>query len=99
MKERPLHATVIGTPTTVTSGKTIYHSSDTCPYTGPKERLKQGRTDLAILPINERDPALLGVLRIININYNFNGIILGIHQYFKTLLKFKKIQAVCDKFL
>lgn len=38
-------------------GKTIYHSGDACPYAGLGERLKQQRIDLALLPINGRDPA------------------------------------------
>jgi L-ascorbate metabolism protein UlaG (beta-lactamase superfamily) len=38
-------------------GKTIYHSGDACPYEGLEERLKQWNIDLAILPINGRDPA------------------------------------------
>ena len=38
-------------------GKTIYHSGDCCPYVGLEERLKQRRIDLALLPINGRDPA------------------------------------------
>jgi L-ascorbate metabolism protein UlaG (beta-lactamase superfamily) len=38
-------------------GKTIYHSGDTCLYAGLEERLKQWKIDLAILPINGRDPA------------------------------------------
>jgi len=38
-------------------GKTIYHSGDCCLYEGLVERLKQWRIDLAILPINGRDPA------------------------------------------
>jgi hypothetical protein len=36
---------------------------------------------------------------IININYNFNGIILGRQQNIKTLFEFVKIQTMCDKFL
>ena len=39
------------------SGKTIYHSGDCCPYDGLEERLKQWQIDLALLPINGRDPA------------------------------------------
>jgi L-ascorbate metabolism protein UlaG (beta-lactamase superfamily) len=38
-------------------GKTIYHSGDCCIYDGLEERLKQWQIDLAILPINGRDPA------------------------------------------
>jgi L-ascorbate metabolism protein UlaG (beta-lactamase superfamily) len=38
-------------------GKTIYHSGDACLYEGLEERLKQWEIDLAILPINGRDPA------------------------------------------
>lgn len=38
-------------------GKTIYHSGDCCLYDGLGERLQQWRIDLAILPINGRDPA------------------------------------------
>src|SRR5574342_446040 len=37
--------------------KTIYHSGDACLYDGLEERLKQWHIDLAILPINGRDPA------------------------------------------
>lgn len=36
--------------------KTIYHSGDACPYAGLEERLKEWNVDLAILPINGRDP-------------------------------------------
>lgn len=38
-------------------GKTLYHSGDCCLYDGLAERLKQWDVDLAILPINGRDPA------------------------------------------
>jgi L-ascorbate metabolism protein UlaG (beta-lactamase superfamily) len=38
-------------------GKSIYHSGDCCLYDGLKERLKQWQPDIAILPINGRDPA------------------------------------------
>jgi L-ascorbate metabolism protein UlaG (beta-lactamase superfamily) len=38
-------------------GRTIYHSGDACPYPGLAERLKNWKIDLAILPINGRDPA------------------------------------------
>ncbi len=38
-------------------GKTIYHSGDCCMYAGLVERLKGWRIDLAMLPINGRDPA------------------------------------------
>ena len=38
-------------------GRTIYHSGDCCIYNGLVERLKGWRIDLAILPINGRDPA------------------------------------------
>lgn len=38
-------------------GKSIYHSGDCCIYDGLKERLKQWQPDIAILPINGRDPA------------------------------------------
>lgn len=38
-------------------GKTIYHSGDCCIYDGLVERLEQWRIDLAMLPINGRDPA------------------------------------------
>jgi L-ascorbate metabolism protein UlaG (beta-lactamase superfamily) len=38
-------------------GKTIYHSGDACLYDGLEGRLKQWKLDLAILPINGRDPA------------------------------------------
>jgi len=37
-------------------GKTIYHSGDCCPYNGLEERLKKWQIDLALLPINGRDP-------------------------------------------
>ena len=36
---------------------TIYHSGDCIPYEGLVERLKQWKIDIAILPINGRDPA------------------------------------------
>ena len=38
-------------------GKTIYHSGDCCRYDGLAERLQRWRIDLAMLPINGRDPA------------------------------------------
>jgi L-ascorbate metabolism protein UlaG (beta-lactamase superfamily) len=38
-------------------GRTIYYSGDACPYNGLAEQLKQWNIDLAILPINGRDPA------------------------------------------
>lgn len=38
-------------------GKTIYHSGDACPYAGLEDRLNKWRVDLALLPINGRDPA------------------------------------------
>jgi L-ascorbate metabolism protein UlaG (beta-lactamase superfamily) len=38
-------------------GKTIYHSGDCVPYAGLIERLQKWRIDLALLPINGRDPA------------------------------------------
>jgi len=38
-------------------GKAIYHSGDCCLYDGLEERLKQWQIDLALLPINGRDPA------------------------------------------
>jgi len=38
-------------------GKTIYHSGDCCPYDGLEERLKKWNINLALLPINGRDPA------------------------------------------
>jgi L-ascorbate metabolism protein UlaG (beta-lactamase superfamily) len=38
-------------------GKTIYHSGDACLYDSLEERLRQWKIDLAILPINGRDPA------------------------------------------
>ena len=38
-------------------GKTIYHSGDACPYPGLQERLRKWQIDLALLPINGRDPA------------------------------------------
>ena len=36
---------------------TIYHSGDCVPYEGLVERLQHGKIDLALLPINGRDPA------------------------------------------
>jgi L-ascorbate metabolism protein UlaG (beta-lactamase superfamily) len=36
---------------------TIYHSGDCVPYAGLAERLKRWKIDLALLPINGRDPA------------------------------------------
>jgi L-ascorbate metabolism protein UlaG (beta-lactamase superfamily) len=36
---------------------TIYHSGDCIPYDGLIDRLKQWKIDLALLPINGRDPA------------------------------------------
>jgi hypothetical protein len=42
---------------------------------------------------------LLAELLIINIDYNFNGIVLRLHQYFKTLLKIDKIDVVRDQSL
>ena len=38
-------------------GRTIYHSGDACLYAGLEERLRQWQIDLALLPINGRDPA------------------------------------------
>ncbi len=38
-------------------GRTIYHSGDACPYPGLVDRLRQWQIDLALLPINGRDPA------------------------------------------
>jgi L-ascorbate metabolism protein UlaG (beta-lactamase superfamily) len=38
-------------------GKTIYHSGDCCAYDGLVERLEHWKIDLALLPINGRDPA------------------------------------------
>jgi L-ascorbate metabolism protein UlaG (beta-lactamase superfamily) len=38
-------------------GKTIYHSGDCIPYDGLVKRLKKWKIDLALLPINGRDPA------------------------------------------
>lgn len=38
-------------------GKTIYHSGDCCLYDGLVERLERWQIDLAMLPINGRDPA------------------------------------------
>ena len=35
---------------------TIYHSGDACPYAGLAERLLSWKLDVAILPINGRDP-------------------------------------------
>ncbi len=36
---------------------TIYHSGDAIPYDGLTERLKRWKIDIAILPINGRDPS------------------------------------------
>jgi L-ascorbate metabolism protein UlaG (beta-lactamase superfamily) len=38
-------------------GRIIYHSGDCIPYDGLVERLKKWKIDIAILPINGRDPA------------------------------------------
>ena len=38
-------------------GRTIYHSGDACPYDGLVERLRRWKIDMALLPINGRDPA------------------------------------------
>ncbi|MFZ5819500.1 MAG: MBL fold metallo-hydrolase [Chloroflexota bacterium] len=38
-------------------GKTIYHSGDACPYDGLESRLKKWNINLALLPINGRDPS------------------------------------------
>jgi L-ascorbate metabolism protein UlaG (beta-lactamase superfamily) len=38
-------------------GKNIYHSGDCRLYDGLEERLKQWKIDLALLPVNGRDPA------------------------------------------
>ena len=38
-------------------GRTIYHSGDCVPYAGLVERLGKWKIDLALLPINGRDPA------------------------------------------
>jgi L-ascorbate metabolism protein UlaG (beta-lactamase superfamily) len=38
-------------------GRTIYHSGDSCLYDGLEERLQLWEIDLALLPINGRDPA------------------------------------------
>lgn len=45
---------------------TLYHSGDCVPYDGLAERLKQWKIDLALLPINGRDPAR-------GVAGNFNG--------------------------
>lgn len=37
-------------------GRTIYHSGDACLYDGLIERLRKWKIDLALLPINGRDP-------------------------------------------
>lgn len=39
------------------AGKTIYHSGDCIPYDGLAERLRRRTIDVAILPINGRDPS------------------------------------------
>jgi len=36
---------------------TLYHSGDACPYNGLEEKLLQWKIDIALLPINGRDPA------------------------------------------
>jgi L-ascorbate metabolism protein UlaG (beta-lactamase superfamily) len=41
----------------VVGGNTIYHSGDCCPYDGLVDRLTPWQIDLALLPINGRDPA------------------------------------------
>lgn len=38
-------------------GKTLYHSGDCCMYEGLISRMKEWRIDLALLPINGRDPS------------------------------------------
>lgn len=38
-------------------GKIIYHSGDACPYEGLISKLSQWPIDIAIIPINGRDPA------------------------------------------
>lgn len=38
-------------------GMTLYHSGDCVPYNGLVERLKKWKVDVALLPINGRDPA------------------------------------------
>ena len=38
-------------------GRTVYHSGDAIPYEGLVETLKRWRIDIAILPINGRDPS------------------------------------------
>lgn len=38
------------------AGRTIYHSGDACLYDGLIEQLKRWKIDLALLPINGRDP-------------------------------------------
>jgi L-ascorbate metabolism protein UlaG (beta-lactamase superfamily) len=38
-------------------GRIIYHSGDCCLYAGLVERLQQWQIDIALLPINGRDPA------------------------------------------
>jgi L-ascorbate metabolism protein UlaG (beta-lactamase superfamily) len=38
-------------------GRTIYHSGDCCLYDGLVERLRKWQIDVALLPINGRDPA------------------------------------------
>jgi L-ascorbate metabolism protein UlaG (beta-lactamase superfamily) len=51
----------------IKAGKwTIYHSGDCVPYEGLVERLKKWKIDLALLPINGRDPAR-------GVAGNFNG--------------------------
>lgn len=38
-------------------GRVLYHSGDACPYPGLEARLKEWKIDVALLPINGRDPA------------------------------------------
>jgi L-ascorbate metabolism protein UlaG (beta-lactamase superfamily) len=41
-------------------GGVIYHSGDSVPYPGLIERLREHKIDLALLPVNGRNPALVG---------------------------------------
>jgi L-ascorbate metabolism protein UlaG (beta-lactamase superfamily) len=40
----------------VVGGRTIFHSGDACPYPGLGKILQKWKIDVAVLPINVRDP-------------------------------------------
>lgn len=42
-------------------GGVIYHSGDCVPYPGLIERLREHKIDLALLPVNGRNPSLVGI--------------------------------------